>query len=115
MRIVDCLEKVIICPNCGANRLMKVSDVRSLTNFKYCPNCGESIYEGDSPLSIASTPDGTLISHQNINKREELIMDARDLLHDLPLFARTSNELDTLTQIANIFDKILKIMEEEDK
>ena len=48
-------------------------------------------------------------------EREELLMDARDLLNDLPHFARTANELDTLTQIANIFDKILKIMEEEDK
>lgn len=113
MRIVDCLEKVIICPNCGANRLMKVSDVKNLTNFKYCPNCGESIYEGDSPLSITPSPDGIFIPHQNTDKREELIMDARDLLHDLPLFARTSNELDTLNQIANIFDKILTLLEKE--
>ena len=113
MRIVDCLEKVIICPNCGANRLMKVSDVRSLTNFKYCPNCGESIYERDNPPSIVPTPDGIFIPHQNTNKKEELLMDARDLLHDLPLFARTSNELDTLTQITNIFDKILTLLEKE--
>jgi predicted RNA-binding Zn-ribbon protein involved in translation (DUF1610 family) len=113
MRIVDCLEKVIICPNCGANRLMKVSDGKNLTNFKYCPNCGESIYEGDSPLSIASTSNDTLISHQNIKEREELLIEARDLLHDLPLFARTANELASLNQITNIFDKILTLLEKE--
>lgn len=113
MRIVDCLEKIIICPNCGAGRLMKVSDAKNFNFFKYCPDCGESIYEGTSPLDMVSTHNDTLISQQNINKREELIMDARDLLHDLPLFARTSNELDTLTQITNIFDKILTLLEKE--
>lgn len=113
MRIVDCLERVIICPNCGAGNLMKVSDAKTLTTFKYCSACGESIYEGDSPLGIAPTPDDIFIPHQNTNKREELIMDARDLLHDLPLFAHTSNELDSLNQIANIFDKILTLLEKE--
>jgi hypothetical protein len=40
-------------------------------------------------------------------------MDARDLLHDLLLLARTTNEMNTLNQIADIFDKILTILEKE--
>lgn len=107
MRIVDCLEKVIICPNCGAGGLMRVVDAKNLTSFKYCPDCGESIYERDNPPSIVSTKE------DKEKEREGLLIDARDLLHDLPLFARTSNELDTLNQIANIFDKILTLLEKE--
>lgn len=112
MRIVDSLEKVVTCPNCGAVRLMNVSDVKNLTSFKYCPNCQEEIFEDGATFIL----DGAVVTSQQIKEKEEqeqLLFDARDLLHDLPLFARTSNELDTLTKIANIFDKILTLLEKE--
>lgn len=97
MRIVDNLKEINICPNCGTDALLCVQHPADMTQSKFCPNCREEIFE-----SVQTIDD---------KGQEELLMDARDLLHDLPLFARTANELDTLNHIANIFDKILTLLE----
>lgn len=107
MRIVDCLTKMTECPNCGSKKLYGVYDHIAHRTGGVCGDCGETFEERRNPSVVVSTKEN------EEKEREELLMDARDLLHDLPLFARTSNELDTLTQIANIFDKILTLLEKE--
>jgi DNA-directed RNA polymerase subunit RPC12/RpoP len=107
MRIVDSLTKMTECPNCGSKKLYGVYDHINHRTGGVCGDCGETFEERCSPLVVISTKEN------KEKEREELLMDARDLLHDLPLFARTANELDTLTQITNIFDKIITLLEKE--
>lgn len=106
MRIVDCLTKMTECPNCGSKKLYGVYDPITYRTGGVCGDCGETFEERCSPAVVST-------KEIKEKEREELLMDARDLLHDLPLFARTANELDTLNQIANIFDKILTLLEKE--
>jgi predicted RNA-binding Zn-ribbon protein involved in translation (DUF1610 family) len=114
MRIVDNLKETTICPNCGSDTLLRVQHPADMTQSKFCPNCREEIFEEGSSFIL----DGAVVTSQQIKEKEEqeqLLFDARDLLHDLPLFARTSNELDTLTHITNIFDKILTLLERKEQ
>ena len=109
MRIVDSLEKMTECPNCGSKNLYGVYTPITHKTGGVCGDCGETFEERCGPSDVVLTKEN------KEKEREELLMDARDLLNDLPHFARTTDELDTLTQIVNIFDKILRIMEEEGK
>ena len=104
MRIVDSLAKITECPNCGGKNLYGIYNPITFKAAGECGDCGETFEERLNP-SVA------VLNKEK--EREELLTDARDLLHDLPHFARTTNELDTLTQIANIFDKILTLLEKE--
>ena len=111
MRIVDNLETTTVCPNCGKDHLLNIQHDNE--QFKYCTACRERIYEADNEAFATHSP-AYILKAKEKAEREELLMDARDLLHDLPLFARTQNELDTLNQIANLFDKILTLLEREE-
>lgn len=104
MRIVDSLTKMTECPNCGSKNLYGVYNTITHKNGGVCGDCGETFEERCNASAVVLSKE---------KEREDLLMDARDLLHDLPYFARTANELDTLTQIANIFDKILTLLEKE--
>jgi hypothetical protein len=101
MRIVDRLKEITICPNCGADALLCVQNPVDMTQSKFCPNCREEIFESVQ----------TIDSKDQDQEQEDLLIDARDLLQELPRFAKTVDELDTLIHISNIFDKILTLLE----
>jgi hypothetical protein len=101
MRIVDNLKETTICPNCGSDTLLCVQHPADMTESKFCPNCREEIFESVQ----------TIDDKGQDQEQEDLLMDARDLLQDLPRFAKTVDELDTLIHISNIFDKILTLLE----
>lgn len=119
MRIVNNLQKTAICPNCGSDTLLSVQHPAEMTQSKFCPNCREEIFEeveeeDDDDCCFAVPGPGFFFmekKQKEEEEREQLLFEARDLLHDLPHFARTEKELDTLTQICNIFDKILTLLE----
>ena len=97
MRIVDNLDELGCCPNCGSPELYLIKDCRDNTQHKYCPRCCERFYESDK----------TKLAEE----KEKLIWELREDIHGLQCFAKDLHSGEMLEAIQYILSRIVDHIE----
>ncbi len=111
MILVDNLEKVGTCPNCGHEHLDCWYNINTNKKSKYCTQCETEIFEKERDLTIfhvdfaeEPVPIGDEIG--------DMLLDLECEVDELPNYALTVDDTVLAEKIQKIFYKMLKVIKE---
>ena len=96
MRIVENLEEMTKCPNCGCSLcLRKINDDES-KSYVLCTNCHEEFYEEE----------------QSALSKEKIMFKLREMADALPNWAESNKNTLLMEMIRDIFHKLIDYIKE---
>ena len=104
MRLVDELNRLDQCQNCGSAYLLTCAD--RLGNFKYCTQCMEEHRERESFVELVETDET-----EKAPAKEQLIQELREEVDNLRWCVWDTRSERLVSNITYIFNKLIEHIE----
>ena len=101
MRIVNNLDNINECPNCGGQYHLRETKNEFGRSYVVCINCHEELFEEeDTCYDVGKAPDDI----------DDSLMNIEYAVSDLTRHATTQHELDQMERIRDIFDELISVI-----
>jgi predicted nucleic-acid-binding Zn-ribbon protein len=111
MRIVQNLDNITECPNCGNGDLDYWYNINTQKHSKHCAKCGEEMFEKESGLDLIGFDlegkEGRVTKY-----KENFIFEMREEINHLSWSIHDAHSMVLVGNIQNILNRIIDYIEE---